>query len=215
MKNPEETKEKKGSYFIPTLVLVVVVICGLFYSSLESPFEKLLLLIVFGAILFPMIPSLIAGSLKLGIQEAKQPNKGSNQASKTRNYTRSNNTTNTKTTSESQTQAKSTYSTIQYKKNYKKTNTNSKTKINPAPSYLNFRNMLIEYSKNKKLDRDAILSLKDELDSHLGAHKHAYDKFNFQNDMHELYVKSKSSKLEESNYVQLIDYLNTLTIKSY
>ena len=63
---------------------------------------------------------------------------------------------------------------------------------------------LLKYCmKNKLLDRQQILDFKNVLNEHLGSHKESYSNFNFKNDLHEIYVKSKNNVLTSKDYKEL------------
>ena len=78
-----------------------------------------------------------------------------------------------------------------------------KAKTNNNPFYIETRSRLIEVVKNGELDRGDILKFKLELDDKLGINRYAYDNFDFENDMHEIYIKLKSSKLNDEDYLHL------------
>lgn len=78
-----------------------------------------------------------------------------------------------------------------------------KAKTNNNPFYIEVRSRLINVVKNGDLDRGDILKFKLELDNKLGINRYAYDNFNFENDMHEIYIKLKSSKLNDEDYLYL------------
>ena len=81
-----------------------------------------------------------------------------------------------------------------------------KAKTNDNVFYIDIRNKLITVVQKGNLDRDSILNFKLELDNRLGINRYAYKDFDFENDMHEIYVKLKSSKLTDDDY----DYLNNI-----
>lgn len=85
-----------------------------------------------------------------------------------------------------------------------------KAKTNNNPLYIETRARLISVVKNGELDRGDILKFKLELDNKLGMNRYAYENFDFENDMHEIYIKLKSSKLNDEDYLYLkglIEYL--------
>lgn len=81
--------------------------------------------------------------------------------------------------------------------------TQYKTKTNTNPNYIEVRNRLIDVVKNGVLNRDSILKFKLELDNKLDINRYAYSNFDFENDMHEIYIKLKSSKLKDEDYQYL------------
>lgn len=78
-----------------------------------------------------------------------------------------------------------------------------KAKTNNNPNYINLRSRLISIMKNGELDRDNVLKFKLELDNRLGVNRYEYSNFSFENDMHEIYTKLKSSKLTDQDYLHL------------
>lgn len=89
---------------------------------------------------------------------------------------------------------------IKSKKSIKPTY-NAKTNNNVL--YIDTRSRLIDVVKNGDLDRDSIMRFKLELDNRLGMNRYAYKDFEYSNDMHEIYIKLKSSKLKDDDYVYL------------
>lgn len=85
-----------------------------------------------------------------------------------------------------------------------------KAKTNNNPFYMETRNRLIGVVKNCELDRGGILKFKLELDNKLGMNRYAYDNFDFENDMHEIYIKLKSSKLNDEDYLYLKSLIEDL-----
>jgi len=98
--------------------------------------------------------------------------------------------------------------TIEPIKNSKNDRSNSikapyKAKTNNNPIYTEVRDRFKGLVKNGDLGRNEILQFKSELDYKLRTHKYTYDSFTFKNDMHEIYIKLKSSKLTTEDYVYL------------
>lgn len=85
-----------------------------------------------------------------------------------------------------------------------------KAKTNNNVIYLDVRSRLIEAIKNGHMDRTGILKLKLELDNRLGMNIYAYKGFEYTNDMHEIYIKLKSSKLTDDDYVYLRSVIEDL-----
>lgn len=103
----------------------------------------------------------------------------------------------------------------QTKKNDKKEEVSSikksyKAKTNNNKFYNDTRSRLIDLSKNGNLNRNDILKFKLELDNRLGMNRYAYNNFDFQNDMHEIYIKLKSSKLTDDDYIYLESIIEDL-----
>lgn len=86
--------------------------------------------------------------------------------------------------------------------------TNYKLKVVKTQGYEEFNNILKASVQNKLLDRETILQLKSELRYRLGTHVEVYKNFNFQNDLHELYVLSKSSVLTKEDYEYLTQFIS-------
>jgi DNA-directed RNA polymerase subunit L len=80
-------------------------------------------------------------------------------------------------------------------------------------NYKEFNNLLINSIKNGLMNRECVLKLKYEVRHLLGTHVEIYigdnSKFKFDNDMHEIYVLSKSSHLKEEDYIYLINFLSS------
>jgi hypothetical protein len=95
--------------------------------------------------------------------------------------------------------------------NTKKSNTepnNTKIKVVTTEGYTEFNNLLKVSIQNKLLDRESILKLKCELQYRLGTHIEVYKSFSFENDIHELYVLSKSSVLTKDDYLYLTQFIS-------
>ena len=56
--------------------------------------------------------------------------------------------------------------------------------------------------------------IKESLDNLLGSHSKVYNSFSFENDIHEIYVKGKSSKLKTEDYQKLLDLINKIVAKN-
>lgn len=89
-----------------------------------------------------------------------------------------------------------------------KTHYNVKTNNNPI--YIDLRERLIEVVKAGSLNRDDIFKFRLELDNRLGANRYSYTNFTFENEMHEIYIKMKSSKLNDDDYIYLKGLLEDL-----
>lgn len=83
-----------------------------------------------------------------------------------------------------------------------------KAKTVSTEGYIDFNNLLKSSVQNKLMDRECILKLKYELINLLGIHMEVYKDFDFQNDMHCIYVLSKSSKLTTDDYKYLSKFLS-------
>lgn len=71
----------------------------------------------------------------------------------------------------------------------------------------------LKFSMQKKLlNRQDILNFKKEIDSRLGEYKDHYNGFEFQNDLHEIYTKLKSSHLSSKDYEELLKSLESYVV---
>lgn len=85
---------------------------------------------------------------------------------------------------------------------------NAKTNNNPI--YIELRKRLIEVVKAGHLKRENIFKFRMELDDRLGVNRYSYTNFTFENEMHEIYIKLKSSKLNDDDYIYLKGLLEDL-----
>lgn len=77
-------------------------------------------------------------------------------------------------------------------------------------NYTQLRNLITISCKQKQISRQSILSFVEELNKVLGNNVNHYSKMTFENDLHEIYVKLKSSHLQDKDYIYLKEYLNKL-----
>lgn len=71
----------------------------------------------------------------------------------------------------------------------------------------------LKFSMQKKLlNRQDILKFKKEINSRLGEYKDNYYGFEFQNDLHEIYTKLKSSHLSSNDYEELLKSLESYVV---
>ena len=99
------------------------------------------------------------------------------------------------------------------KKNYKnsiKPTKEYKHKKVDNNNYTQLRNLITISCKQKQISRQSILSFVEELNKILGDNVNHYSKMTFENDLHEIYVKLKSSHLQDKDYIYLKEYLNKL-----
>lgn len=93
-------------------------------------------------------------------------------------------------------------------KTEQKENKSKLTKVNKSEYYPILRTLIINASKNKMLDREHILIIKDEIYKRLGNHANIYkDNFNFANDLNEIYVLIKSNALVDNDYLYLLNFV--------
>ena len=96
-----------------------------------------------------------------------------------------------------------------YKNNIKPTKEYKHKKVDNN-NYTQLRNLIAISCKQKQLSRQSILSFVEELNKILGNNVNHYSKMTFENDLHEIYVKLKSSHLQDKDYIYLKEYLNKL-----
>lgn len=168
-------------------IMIVPIIVGLvlliWFRNTGSVFEKLLIGFIAITALIPFVLQLLAMLLNGEVKD-----------NKFNTYKQNGN-------------KKSEY-IIEPIKNKNNTKNNSikapyKAKTNNNPIYIDVRDRFKDLVKNGDLGRQQILQFKSELDHTLGTHKYTYDTFSFENDMHEIYIKLKSSKLTTEDYVYL------------
>lgn len=185
-----KNKKHKNSYilsmFIPMLVGTVMLA---WYASTESVIEKLLIGFIFFTALIPftlqIITMLLNGAVTKGIRSNRRVDKNGKFITSYHNK----DSINSKDSG--------------IKKSYK-----AKTIDNEF--YSELRNRIKELVKSKEIDRQSILQFKSELDYRLGSHQYNYGSFTFENDVHEIYVKLKSSKLTNEDYTYLKGILEDL-----
>lgn len=96
-----------------------------------------------------------------------------------------------------------------YKNNIKPTKEYKHKKVDNN-NYTQLRNLITISCKQKQISRQSILSFIEELNKILGNNVNHYSKMTFENDLHEIYVKLKSSHLQDKDYIYLKEYLNKL-----
>ena len=98
------------------------------------------------------------------------------------------------------------------KKEHTTINTSPQIKTNKivnTEGYSKFNSLFKSAVKNKLIDRNTILTIKYKLMSILGSHyDDIYSKFDFKNDVHCIYVLSKSSVLTKDDYIELCNFIN-------
>ena len=99
-----------------------------------------------------------------------------------------------------------------YKNNIKPTKEYKHKKVDNN-NYTQLRNLITISCKQKQISRQSILSFVEELNKILGDNVNHYSKMTFENDLHEIYVKLKSSHLQDKDYIYLKEYLNKLIQK--
>ena len=99
-----------------------------------------------------------------------------------------------------------------YKNNIKPTKEYKHKKVDNN-NYTQLRNLITVSCKQKQISRQSILNFVEELNKVLGNNVNHYSKMTFENDLHEIYVKLKSSHLQDKDYIYLKEYLNKLIQK--
>lgn len=193
-----KTKEQvKKNYSMPIVIVGVVLFSMvMFYSSLEAPLEKIMVLLVGFAILVPFI----IGGLNIAVTGAVKQIKLNDEKNP---YSRSVDA-NGRLILKSELKGTKEYARAREKKKIK-----YKNKVVETESYDEIRNMITACSKAKLLDRETILEFKVQLRNKLGTHYEVYKGMRFENDMHEIYVLIKSSKLTPEDYEHLTEWLGT------
>lgn len=189
-----KTTHKKKGYFTTMIIpMIVGIVMLVWYVSTDSIFEKLLVFFIFFVSVIPATLQLISVLLSDAVKKGIKPNRNIGDGKEYNiNPTKRpiNNTINQKDSG--------------IKKSY-----NAKTINNE--NYNELRNRIKELVKSSQLDRQSILQFKSELNYRLGTHQYNYVSFQFENDMHEIYVKLKSSKLTDEDYTYLKAMLEDLS----
>ena len=171
-------KEKKNNYLKGLYIPISLAVPLLiWYITTDVIMEKLLILFIFGTIVIPLSLNIITMLINAVIRPLNNP---SNNIHKTK---------------------------LQPIKPKEEVKIPYKGKINPSPYYLETRNIIINLSKSGKLSRTKILELERKLEMILGDHLINYSGFNFENDMHYIYVLLKSSKLTDNDYISTLNLL--------
>lgn len=174
---------------VPSVIGIALLI---WFTFTKTIFEKILICFIFVTILVPPTFSLLA----MIVGEVSNPKK----------YNKKNNLTNKNN--------KNTKTNIG---NNNTNNANSKkykTKIIDNENYIRLRDMLVACSKNRILNRDDVICVKNEILDLLGDRTNDYSHFKFENDMHQIYTQIKSSKLGDKDYNYLIDFIQDLVNKN-
>lgn len=181
MTNKSVNKFSKA-FIIPTSILIPLT---LWYRFAESYFERLLILFIVATTLIPLALNLLAITVSMSVKPIPKE----------------------------QREAKNVINNTQvHKTNIKKEQSKKKpTKVNPSEYYIPTRDAIIACVKNKIFDRQDILTLLGSIDGRLGSHKQIYDNnFKFENDMHSIYCRLKSSVLKDDDYIYLLNLINSL-----
>lgn len=174
-------KETSKSVSILSFIIatIILLLYGLYWSS-DSLVERLFILALTTFILIPMIIAVINFIISLIINLSFSKAKNDNKKKEIIN-------------------------------NYNdpiKTNKKYQEKTVLTEGYKEFNNLLKASMQNKLMDRGSVLKLKYELINRLGTHMEVYKDFNFKNDMHCIYILSKSSRLTTDDYNHLSEFLS-------
>ena len=192
---------KNKSKLLPFLVVCGVgMIFILYYSTLTSPLEKMLALMIATTCCIPFIFGMFTRLITTftnNLKEQDRANPYSKKVDKNGNLILKKDL---------------------YKKNYssntveiqpvKKEKPKRKPKIVTTKGYQELKNVIIATSKNKLLDRETILEFKAELRNRLGVHYECYKNMTFKNDLHEIYTLIKSSKFTTEDYNEMTEWIS-------
>lgn len=176
----KNTKNNDLSSITAIIIFIIIVALYAFYWSLDTPIEKLFMMIfifLFGIPILSIVTSYNLNKIK----------STSNRKKNELNYIKSNGNT-----SDKPSKSKKTY----------------KHKECDSEEYKLLRDYIIACSKNKLMNRECILSFKNELDYRLGSHRYSYKDFDFDNDLHEIYIKIKNNCLDNEDYIYLKTWLS-------
>lgn len=177
-------------FAIPTILLIALV--G-WYHFTESPMEKILILFICGTIIIPTVIQIFSMSVSYAIRPL---DKNKREASKIIANKEKPHITAMTTPKTDNKQKKS-------------------TRVNKSQYYIPFRDSVSACSRNKLFTREDILHLDKCIDSQLGSHADLYNNnFTFANDMNKIYVKAKSSKLTDENYIYLLNVVSNIVNKN-
>ena len=185
----------KSILILPTIILGFSLTIFAIYKTLNSPLERLFILVAGAMILVPIIPSLITFSINNFFSDFKGTNKPKLSVDSKGNivYSKSNQKGNRSACSEFEEHNKA--------KTYK-------TKICTTEGYEELRELIKTCSQNKMINRECVLDLKEEIDGLLCEHKRVYKNMEFTNDFHEIYCKLKSKQLVTKDYQYLFEWLS-------
>jgi hypothetical protein len=185
-KNKQTTLEKSLRQAIIlscTFTIAILIMLGL-YKAMDTVIERAFALVIAVMFLFPLIPISASFIINFVINCGRHPEKDfeNKNVSVGINNIKSN-------------------SKAESKPNYK-------LKVVKTEGYEEFNNILKSSMQNKLLSRQAILKLKSELVYRIGTHIEVYKDFKFENDIHEIYVLSKSSVLTKEDYIYLTQFIS-------
>lgn len=84
-----------------------------------------------------------------------------------------------------------------------------KTKVIDNENYKLLRNTITTCIQNRVFNRKDVVILKNEINHLLGSNTDHYNSMNFQNDLHEIYTKIKSSHFSDDQYLHLLRFINS------
>lgn len=192
---------KNKSKLLPFLVVCGVgMIFILYYSTLTSPLEKILALMITSTCCIPFIFGMFTRLITTftnNLKEQDRANPYSKKVDKNGNLILKKDL------------YKKNYSNNTVEKQYaKKEEPKRKPKVITTEGYQELKNVIIATSKNKLLNRETILEFKAELRNKLGVHYECYKNMTFENDLHEIYTLIKSSKFITEDYNEMIEWIS-------
>lgn len=186
MKKRKKTNYTRNKYIKPMMIPIIVGIITLYlYKQSNTTMERLLIAFVFFSSIIPstlhVIGMLLKDVAKIGVRPDREIGDGS------------------------QFKINPTKKPINGSINF-----SGKVKTIDNVYYKEVRDLINNTVKFGDLNRQGILEFKSELNYRLGANQYNYTKFQFENDMHEIYTKLKSSKLKDDDYIYLKAILEDL-----
>jgi hypothetical protein len=186
-KNKQSTFEKslKQSVIISSVFGFCAVLIFSLYYIMDTVIERAFVLLMGVMFLFPLIPIIISFIVNFVVNSNKNQDK---------NF-----------------ESDKQIPTSNLSKTVPKVNTEPtkyKPKVVITEGYTKFNNMIKTCVQKKLINRETILQLKSELRYRLGTHVEVYKDFKFDNDLHELYILSKSSVLTKADYEYLTQFIS-------
>lgn len=193
---------KNKSKLLPFLVVCGVgMIFILYYSTLTSPLEKILVLMITSTCCIPFIFGMFTRLITTFTNNLKEQDKANPYSRKVDK--------NGNLILKKDLYKKNNYSSNTVEKQFaKKEEPKRKPKVVTTEGYQELKNVIIATSKNKLLDRETILEFKAELRNKLGVHYECYKNMIFKNDLHEIYTIIKSSKFNTKDYNEMTEWIS-------
>jgi hypothetical protein len=83
------------------------------------------------------------------------------------------------------------------------------------PYYENGRAKFNYLIKNRMINRNEIILLKQMIDRAIGSYISYYKKYKFDNDVNEIYVKMKNKFIDKHDWIEIINYLTQIAKERY